>query len=114
LDKREGYFASGRFRGGALNELHPLPAEILGGRVNDGFTYPVVVYDHDEGRAVTDGFAYHGRIAAKDKFVFGAMYNGRVLVSDLAAMKGRTMAFRRRSRRSKRFNSMSATPAASA
>jgi hypothetical protein len=47
----------------------------------------VVVYDHDEGRAVTDGFAYHGRIAAKDKCVFGAIYNGRVLVSDLPAMK---------------------------
>jgi Glucose / Sorbosone dehydrogenase len=61
---REGYFANGRFRGGALNELHPLPPEILDGRVKDGFAYPVVVYDHDEGRAITGGFAYHGRIAA--------------------------------------------------
>jgi hypothetical protein len=85
---REGYFANGRFRGGALNELHPLPPEILDGRVKDGFTYPVVVYDHDEGRAVTDGFAYHGRIAAlQGKFVFGDIYTGRVFVSDLAAMK---------------------------
>jgi hypothetical protein len=47
-----------------------------------------VVYDHDEGRAVTDGFAYHGRIAAlQGKFVFGDIYTGRVFVSDLAAMK---------------------------
>ena len=69
-------------------ELYPLPPEILDGRVKDGFTYPVVVYDHDEGRAVTDGFAYHGRIAAlKGKFVFGDIFNGRVFVSDLAAMK---------------------------
>jgi hypothetical protein len=86
--KREGYFANGRFRGGALKELYPLPAEILDGRVKDGFTYPVVVYDHDEGRSVTDGFAYHGRIAAlSGKFVFGDIYAGRVFVSDLAAMK---------------------------
>jgi hypothetical protein len=86
--KREGYFAAGRFRGGALKELYPLPPEILDGRVKDGFTYPVVVYDHDEGRAITDGFAYHGRIEAlKGKFVFGDIFNGRVFVSDLAAMK---------------------------
>ena len=87
--KREGYFSNGRFRGGALNELYPLPPEILDGRVKDGFTYPVVVYDHDEERAaITGGFAYHGRIdALKGKFVFGDIFSGRVFVSDLAAMK---------------------------
>ncbi len=86
--KREGYFENGRWRGGALNQLFPLPPEILDGRVKDGLTYPVVVYDHDEGRAVSDGFAYHGRIAAlRGKFVFGDIPTGRVFVSDLAAMK---------------------------
>jgi hypothetical protein len=86
--KREGYFTNGRFLGGALNELYPLAPEILDGRAKDGFTYPVVVYDHDEGRAVTGGFPYHGRIAAlKGKFVFGDIFNGRVFVSDLVAMK---------------------------
>ena len=46
------------------------------------------MYDHDEGRAVTDGFAYHGRIAAlRGKFVFGDIQNGRVFAADLAAMK---------------------------
>jgi hypothetical protein len=60
----------------------------LDGRVKDGFTYPVAVYDHDEGRSVTDGFPYHGRIAAlQGKFVFGDIFAGRVFVSDLAAMK---------------------------
>ena len=74
--------------GGELKELYPLPPEILDGRVKDGFTYPVVVYDHDEGRAITGGFAYHGRIdALNGKFVFGDIHNGRVFVSDLAAMK---------------------------
>jgi len=86
--KREGYFENGRWRGGALNQLYPLPPEILDGRVKDGLTYPVVVYDHDEGRSITDGFPYHGRIAAlRGKFVFGDIYAGRVFVSDLAAMK---------------------------
>jgi hypothetical protein len=31
--KREGYFANGRFLGGELKELYPLPPEILDGRV---------------------------------------------------------------------------------
>jgi len=84
----EGYFENGRARGGALNQLYPLPPEILDGRVKDGFTYPVLVYDHDEGRSVSDGFAYHRRIAAlRGKFIFGDIQNGRVFASDLAAMK---------------------------
>ncbi len=86
--KREGYFENGRWRGGALNQLFPLPPEILDGRQKDGFTYPVAVYDHDEGRSVTDGFAYHGRITAlRGKFVFGDIQRGRIFASDLAAMK---------------------------
>jgi hypothetical protein len=86
--KREGCFQNARPLGGALNELYPLPPDILSGKVKDGFTYPVVVYDHDEGHSVTDGFAYHGRIAAlKGKFVFGDIWNGRVFASDVAAMK---------------------------
>ena len=89
--KREGYFENGRLRGGALNELYPLPPEILDGRVKDGFTYPVVVYDHDEGRSVTDGFAYHGRIAAlKGKFVFGDIFRRtRVCLRPRRDEKGR-------------------------
>ena len=86
--KREGYWENGRWRGGELNELFPLPADVLNGREKDGFTYPVAMYDHDEGRAVTDGFAYHGRIAAlRGKFVFGDIQNGRLFAADLAEMK---------------------------
>ena len=86
--RREGIFDNARPRGGALNELYPLPAEILDGRVKDGFIYPVAMYDHDEGRAVSGGFAYHGRITALNgKFVFGDVQNGRVFVADLTAMK---------------------------
>jgi hypothetical protein len=87
--KREGVFENGITRpGGALNQLFPLPAEILEGRQKDEFTYPVAMYDHNDGQAVTGGFAYHGRIAAlRGKFVFGDIVRGRVFVSDLAAMK---------------------------
>jgi len=86
--RREGYWEAGRWRGGALNELYPLPEEILDGRVKDGFTYPVAIYDHDEGRSISAGFAYHGRIAAlRGKYVFGDIHGGRIFVADLAEMK---------------------------
>jgi hypothetical protein len=87
--KREGYFENGVTRpGGALNQLFTLPAEILEGRNKDEFTYPVAIYDHDEGQAVAGGFAYHGRIPAlRGKFVFGDVARGRLFVADLAAMK---------------------------
>jgi hypothetical protein len=86
--RREGIWENGRWRGGALNQLFPLSPEILSGREKDGLTYPVAMYDHDEGHAVTDGFAYHGRIAAlRGKFVFGDIQNGRVFAADLAEMK---------------------------
>ena len=85
---REGVWENGRWRGGALNELFALPAEVLNGSKKDGFIYPVAMYDHDEGRAVTAGFAYHGKIAAlRGKFVFGDIQNGRVFAADLAEMK---------------------------
>lgn len=86
--KREGYWENGRWRGGVLNELFPLPPEVLAGREKDGTTYPVAIYDHDEGRAITGGFAYHGRIAAlRGKFVFGDIQNGRLFAADLAELK---------------------------
>jgi hypothetical protein len=86
--KREGYFENGVSRGGVLKELFTLPAEVLNGRNKDEFTYPVAIYDHDEGRAVSGGFAYHGRIAAlRGKFVFGDVQRGRLFAADIAAMK---------------------------
>jgi predicted amidohydrolase YtcJ len=87
--KREGYFENGVTRpGGALNQLYPLPPDVMNGRTKDGFTYPVAIYDHNDGQAVTGGFAYHGRIAAlRGKFIFGDIVRGRVFAADLAAMK---------------------------
>jgi hypothetical protein len=86
--RREGLWENGRWRGGLLGDLFALPADVLSGREQDGLTYPVAIYDHDEGQAVTGGFAYHGRIAAlQGKFVFGDIQNGRVFAADLAEMK---------------------------
>jgi hypothetical protein len=68
--------------------LYPLSPEVLDGRAKDGFTYPVAVFDHDEGRAISGGFAYRGSIPAlQGKFVFGDVPSGRVFVCDLAALK---------------------------
>ena len=87
--KREGYFENGMSRpGGALNQLFALPADVMDGRRKDEFTYPVAMYDHNEGQAVSGGFAYYGRIAAlRNKFVFGDIVRGRLFASDLAARR---------------------------
>jgi hypothetical protein len=89
--KREGLYENGMTRpGGALNQLYPLPADILDGKQKEkeGFIYPVAMYDHDEGQAIAAGFAYNGRIAAlRGKFVFGDIQRGRLFVADTAALK---------------------------
>jgi hypothetical protein len=46
------------------------------------------MYDHDEGVAISGGFAYNGKIPAlRGKFVFGDVNRGRVFAADTAAMK---------------------------
>ncbi len=85
---REGTFENGRWRGGDLGQVFALPDDVLSGRTKDGFIYPVAMYDHGDGVAVSAGFAYHGRIPQLDgKFVFGDVNRGRIFVADLAAMK---------------------------
>jgi len=87
--KREGFYENGIQRpGGNLNQLFALPEDVLNGRQKDGFTYPVAVYNHRDGQAITGGFAYYGRIPAlKGKFVFGDITRGRLFAADVAAMK---------------------------
>jgi hypothetical protein len=87
--RREGIFENGMVRpGGALNLLFTLPDDVLDGRTKDEFTYPVAMYDHDEGQAITGGFVYDGRIPAlRGKFVFGDIQRGRLFAADVAAMK---------------------------
>jgi len=87
--RREGYFENGVVRpGGRLNQVFELPADVLDGKTKDGFTYPVAIYDHSDGQAVTGGVAYSGRIPAlRGKFVFGDIVRGRIFMAALAAMK---------------------------
>lgn len=87
--KREGYFENGMTRpGGALNQLFTLPTDVLAGRTKDDFIYPVAIYDHDEGHAISGGFTYAGKIQAlRGKFVFGDVQRGRLFAADTAALK---------------------------
>jgi hypothetical protein len=86
--RREGYFDNAVNHGGTLNEVIALPEAILNGTEKDGFTYPVAIYDHGEGQAITAGFAYRGRIPQlQGKFVFGDIARGRLFATDLAALK---------------------------
>jgi hypothetical protein len=86
---REGYWENGMFRpGGELNQLYELPDSVLDGEVADEFIYPVAIYDHDEGRAISGGFAYRGAIdALRGKFVFGDVQAGRLFAADIDALK---------------------------
>jgi hypothetical protein len=87
--KREGYFENGMIRpGGALNQLYELPGDVLRGRGRDEFTYPVAIYDHDEGVAITGAIPYHGRIEAlRGKLLFGDVNRGRLFAVGIAAAK---------------------------
>ncbi len=87
--RREGYFDNGiHYPNGSMDVVFPLPADILDGSTDDGFTYPVAVYDHDEGVAITNGFAYRGTIPAlQGKFVFGDIRQGRLFAADVAELK---------------------------
>jgi hypothetical protein len=87
--KREGYWENGMIRpGGALNQLWELPADVLRNRGRDEFIYPVAIYDHTEGVAITGAYPYHGRIdALRGKVIFGDVNRGRLFAVDAAAAK---------------------------
>src|SRR5262249_30320074 len=69
-------------------QLYPLPPDVMNGKSKDEFTYPVAIYDHNEGQAISGGFAYYGKIAAlRGKFVFGDVQRGRLFAADLDALK---------------------------
>jgi glucose/arabinose dehydrogenase/mono/diheme cytochrome c family protein len=50
------------------------------------FTYPVVQYDHDEGKAISGGFEYWGTAlpALQGKFLFGDIPTGRLFYVNMA------------------------------
>ncbi len=87
---REGRFAM--HPGPEMNKIYPLPA-------NDSIfhiSYPVAVYDHDEGNAIAGGFEYAGKNIPSfaGKYLFGDIPTGRLFfvnVTDLKPGKSATV-----------------------
>ncbi|MFL2547069.1 MAG: PQQ-dependent sugar dehydrogenase [Candidatus Rariloculaceae bacterium] len=87
--QREGIYDNAvNVENGDLAQVYALDDEILDGSIRDEFTYPVAMYDHDEGIAITAGFAYRGSVSAlQGKFVFGDIQRGRLFAADVADLK---------------------------
>ena len=80
--EREGTFLNGQaVAGGEKSEVFPATASPL-------FRDPVAQYDHDEGNAISSGFAYTGTLLPElqGKFVFGDLVSGRLLYTDVSEM----------------------------
>ena len=80
---REGTFATAFGIGGVRpNPVYPLPA------ADDGFTYPVAQFDHDEGYAISSGFVYRGSLIPElqGKYVFTDMVTGRIFYIDTVGL----------------------------
>lgn len=64
---------------GNMNKVYALPAD----ESKYNFVYPVAQYDHDEGNAISAGFAYEGNIKSlKNKYIFGDIVSGRVFYAN--------------------------------
>ena len=77
---REGRFSI--HPDGDVNNLYALPA-------NDSLfhiSYPIAVFDHDEGKAIEGGFEYEGNAIPKlkGKYVFGDIPTGRLFYINLS------------------------------
>ena len=80
--EREGTFLNGQaVSGGEKSQVYTATASPL-------FQDPVAQYDHDEGAAISSGFAYTGTLVPElqGKFVFGDIVSGRLLYTDVAEM----------------------------
>ena len=62
--------------------VYPLPED------DTGYTYPVAQYDHDEGSAVSGGFAYSGALvpSLKGKYIYGDISLGTLFYSEISQM----------------------------
>jgi glucose/arabinose dehydrogenase len=60
----------------AINQVFSAPAD----DADWGFTYPVAMYDHDEGNAISGGFEYWGSSVPglEGKYLFGDIVRGRL------------------------------------
>jgi len=67
---------------------HHLTA-LPGGKPPKGFTFPVAVYGHADGQAVTGGFVYRGKSIPElvGKYVFGDLATGALFYADAASLE---------------------------
>jgi len=68
---------------GRMDKVFPIPSDEPAGK----YTYPVIQYDHDEGKAISGGFVYQGNLnpALRGTYVFGDINNGRIFSADSRA-----------------------------
>ena len=80
---REGTFAIRTNKN--LTKVFPLPQNDSMFRI----TYPVIQYDHDEGKAIAGGYEYLGKEVPqlKGKYVFGDILTGRLFYSEVMELK---------------------------
>jgi glucose/arabinose dehydrogenase len=70
------------------NNLTPLPS----GKLPDGFSFPVAVYGHLDGPAITGGFVYRGKQVPElsGKYVFGDLASGALFYADANSLEAGT------------------------
>lgn len=70
---------------GNRHNIYPLPMDDK----KNNFTYPVAMYDHDEGNSISGGYEYAGENIPelKGKFVFGDIVQGRLFYVEVADLK---------------------------
>jgi cytochrome c2 len=80
---REGRFAV--HPDADINKIYPLPANDSSYQI----TYPVAVFDHDEGKAIEGGYEYDGKDipVLKGKYLFGDIPTGRLFYVNLKDLK---------------------------
>lgn len=68
-----------------MDKVYPLPAD--DSKYN--YLYPVLQFDHDEGKAIEGGFVYTGTLLPelKGKYIFGEIALGRVFYVELDQLK---------------------------
>ena len=75
---REGTFVHLEY--GNMNRVYPLTADDKA----SGISYPVIEYDHDEGKAISSGYDYRGKLSAMaGKFFFADIVNGRLFYVEM-------------------------------
>lgn len=70
---------------GDINRVYPLNNNESEGH----YSYPILQYDHDEGKAISGGFIYQGKAARalRGKYIFSDITNGRVFMAESSLLK---------------------------